>query len=89
MKLINDIDRENLLETKELSLKSDTIYLINHIKGIQHGSESVAEQLTMIALPQYATRQELLVAFEQFMIGLGYRFNSNETLDVVVYDTEE
>lgn len=89
MKLINDIDRENLLETKEISINSDTVYLINHINGLQHGSEFVAEQLTMVAVPQYATRQELIVAFEQFMLALGYRLNANETLDIVTYDTEE
>jgi len=89
MKLINDNymgDSQNL-SLKNIPLDSNVIYMVNHQEGFSYGSESVPEQLTMIALPQGASRKELLEALYHFLIGMGYHFSEDEYI-AIVKDTE-
>lgn len=78
----NDIDSQNL-SLDMVELQSNVMYMINHQEGISYGEEYVPEQLTMIALPQGATRGEMLSALYHFMIGMGYQFAYDEYIDIV------
>lgn len=85
---MKSIDTHNRYDSTKLSLdtltlQSDVIYLINHQEGLSYGEEFVPEQLTMLALPQCATRTELLSALYHFMVGMGYQFKADEYIDIV------
>jgi hypothetical protein len=78
----NDIDSQNL-SLDMIALQSDVMYMINHQEGFSYAEEYVPEQLTMIALPQSATRGEMLSALYHFMVSTGYQFDCDEYIDIV------
>jgi len=88
------IDNPNTYDSQTLSLdtldlQSNVAYIINHQEGISYGSECIPEQLTMIALPQGATRGEMVSALYHFMIGMGYQFEYDEYIDIVRHGDDD
>ena len=83
MKYTNDIDREKLLTPNGLSLKSNIIYFFHHKEMINYRDEYEPEQLTLVAMNDYDTRDQVLKGVQSFLESLGYQFKANEKLGVV------